>query len=68
MLFRSQGIYGRKIFETWVQMTALLKSGSLHLEPLLTERVALDRFAEAFALLQDGLAGKILIYPNGLPQ
>src|SRR6266704_2237027 len=33
-----QGIYGRRMYETWVQMTALLKAGRLNLEPLFGER------------------------------
>ncbi len=60
-----QGIYGRKMFETWVQMTELLKTGRLNLEPLFAERMPLERFADAFSLLQGGLAGKVLFYPNG---
>ncbi len=60
-----QGIYGRKMFETWVQMTELLKSGRVNLEPLFAERMPLERFDDAFSLLQGGLAGKILFYPNG---
>jgi threonine 3-dehydrogenase len=63
-----QGIYGRRMYETWVEMTALLKAGRLNLEPLFGERVALDKFEGAFSLLQSGLAGKILLYPNGLPR
>jgi threonine 3-dehydrogenase len=63
-----QGIYGRRMYETWVQMTALLKAGRLNLEPLFGERAPLDKFENAFALLQGGLAGKILLYPNGLPR
>jgi threonine 3-dehydrogenase len=62
-----QGIYGRRMYETWEQMTALLKAGRLHLEPLFGERVNLSEFEKAFATLQGGLAGKILLYPNGLP-
>ena len=62
-----QGIYGRRMYETWVQMTALLKAGRLNLEPLFGERAPLDKFENAFALLQRGSAGKILLYPNGLP-
>jgi threonine 3-dehydrogenase len=62
-----QGIYGRRMYETWVQMTALLKAGRLNLEPLFGERTSLDKFENAFTLLQSGLAGKILLYPNGLP-
>src|SRR5499427_8777923 len=63
-----QGIYGRRMYETWVQMTALLKAGRLNLEPLFGERVKLEQFEEAFAKLQGGLAGKILMYPNSVPQ
>ena len=37
-----QGIYGRKMFETWVQMTELLKHDRLNLEPLFKERVPLE--------------------------
>src|SRR5213082_2545805 len=33
-----QGIYGRRMYETWVQMTALLKAGRLNLELLFGER------------------------------
>ena len=61
-----QGIYGRRMYQTWVQMTALLKAGRLNLEPLFGERVGLENFEDAFAKLQSGMAGKILIYPNGM--
>jgi threonine 3-dehydrogenase len=61
-----QGIYGRRMYETWVEMTALLKAGRVNLEPLFGERVALDNFENAFTKLQSGLAGKILMYPNGI--
>ena len=61
-----QGIYGRRMYGTWVQMTALLKAGRVNLEPLFGERMVLDNFAAAFAKLHRGMAGKILMYPNGL--
>src|SRR5580700_993407 len=61
-----QGIYGRRMYGTWVQMTALLKAGRLNLEPLFGERAALDGFEGAFAKLQGGLPGKILLYPDGV--
>ena len=60
-----QGIYGRRMYETWVQMTALLKAGRVNLEPLFGERIELENFEAAFSKLHDGLAGKILMYPNG---
>jgi threonine 3-dehydrogenase len=63
-----QGIYGRRMYGTWVQMTALLKAGRVDLEPLFGERMGLENFEAAFAKLQSGLAGKILLYPNGMPK
>jgi threonine 3-dehydrogenase len=60
-----QGIYGRKMFETWLQMTDLLRHGRLKLEPLFGERVPLEKYADAFSLLEQGQAGKVLFYPNG---
>ena len=59
-----QGIYGRRMYETWVQMTALLKAGRLNLDPLFGEKAQLENFEEAFAKLQGGLAGKILLFPG----
>jgi threonine 3-dehydrogenase len=61
-----QGIYGRRMYGTWVQMTALLKAGRLNLDPLFGERTSMAKFENAFALLQGGLAGKILMYPDGI--
>ena len=61
-----QGIYGRRMYETWVQMTALLKAGRLNLEPLFGEQASLENFEGAFAMLQKVLAGKVLMYPAGM--
>ena len=61
-----QGIYGRRMYATWVQMTALLKAGRLNLDPLFGERTPLEKFENAFSLLQSGLPGKILLYPDGM--
>jgi threonine dehydrogenase-like Zn-dependent dehydrogenase len=46
-------------------MTELLKERRLNLDPLLHERVPLERFADAFSMLQSGLAGKVILCPNG---
>ena len=61
-----QGIYGRRMYQTWVQMTALLRAGRLNLEPLFGEKIGLEKFEDAFTKLQNGMAGKILMYPNGV--
>lgn len=60
------GIYGRRMFETWLQMTELLRNGRLDLEPLFSRRIPLHHFAEAFEQLHAGKASKILFYPDGL--
>ncbi|HKO04702.1 MAG TPA: L-threonine 3-dehydrogenase, partial [Candidatus Acidoferrales bacterium] len=39
------GIYGRHMFETWLQMSALLRDGKLNLEPLFKERLRLGDYA-----------------------
>ncbi len=58
-----QGIIGRRVFETWYQTSALLSSGRLDLSPLLTHRFPLERFDEAFALMQSGNCGKVVLLP-----
>jgi threonine 3-dehydrogenase len=60
-----QGIYGRRMYETWVQMTALITAKRLYLDPLFGARLPLERFEEAFHSLGNGSAGKILLYPHG---
>jgi threonine 3-dehydrogenase len=60
-----QGIFGRRMFETWVEMTALLKSGRVNLEPLFREQFPLENFEQAFGLLEQGQADKVLLCPNG---
>src|SRR6202045_3811971 len=60
-----QGINGRRMYQTWYQMTALLKNGKLDLHPVITDRIAMKDFARAMERLKTGEASKILIYPNG---
>jgi threonine 3-dehydrogenase len=60
-----QGINGRRMYQTWYQMTALLKSGRLDLRPVITDRIPMKDFSKAMARLKTGEASKILIYPNG---
>jgi threonine 3-dehydrogenase len=59
------GIYGRRMYETWLQATALVKAGRLDLDLLFDQRLPLERFEEAFEIIGRGAAGKILLYPNG---
>jgi threonine 3-dehydrogenase len=61
-----QGINGRRMYQTWYQMTALLKSGKLDLHPVITDRIPMKDFSKAMARLKTGEASKILVYPNGV--
>jgi len=65
------GINGRKMFETWYQMEALLLSGRLELDEIITHRLPMADFAKGFALMQSGEGIKIVLemgagkLPNG---
>lgn len=60
---RVYGITGRQLFQTWYRTTALLEEG-LDLTPIITHRLPLDRFSEAFDLVESGHAGKIVLLPQ----
>jgi threonine 3-dehydrogenase len=60
-----QGISGRRMYQTWYQMTALLKAGKLDLHPVITDRIAMKDFSKGMERLKTGEASKILVYPNG---
>lgn len=59
-----QGIYGRKMFETWTKMITLLQSG-LDLSPLITHHYDFRDYQAAFEKAQSGAAGKILLHWSG---
>ncbi|MBV8081434.1 MAG: L-threonine 3-dehydrogenase [Candidatus Eremiobacteraeota bacterium] len=59
------GIFGRKMFETWYQMQALVKSRRIDLAPIITHVLPLERFEESFAMLKDGSAVKIVLDLSG---
>src|SRR5581483_11538506 len=60
-----QGINGRRMYQTWYQMTALLKAGKLELHPVITDRMSMTEFSRGMERLTTGEASKILLYPNG---
>ncbi len=55
------GIHGRRMWETWYQMEALLLSGRLDLDRVITHELPLEDFARAFALMQSGEGIKIVL-------
>ena len=60
---RVYGITGRRMFETWYRTSALLAQG-LDLSPIVTHRLPLSQFADAFELLAAGHAGKVVLLPQ----
>jgi len=60
---RVYGITGRKMFETWYRTQALLAQG-LDLQPILTHRIPLRDYTQAFELLAGGHAGKVVLLPQ----
>jgi threonine 3-dehydrogenase len=55
-----QGIYGRKMFDTWYKASALLEDG-LDLGPLLSDRYPISDHEAAFDTLRRGDAAKIIL-------
>ena len=55
------GIVGRKLWETWYQAAGLQRSGSVHLGEVVTHRFPIDRFADAFACMESGESGKVVM-------
>jgi threonine 3-dehydrogenase len=60
---RVYGITGRQLWGTWYKTAALLREG-LNVEPIITHRLPLARFDEAFGLLAQGVAGKVVLLPQ----
>ena len=60
-----QGILGRRMFETWHQMTSLLESGRLDISKAITHVMPLEGLEEAMRTLADQKAGKIVLVPWG---
>ncbi len=55
-----QGIYGRKLFETWYKMIAMIQSG-LDLSPIITHRFHYTEFDKGFEAMNSGNSGKVIL-------
>lgn len=58
---RVHGIIGRRLPQTWDQMTWLLQEKGLNVMPVVTDRMHYTEMEEAFARLHRGEAGKITL-------
>jgi threonine 3-dehydrogenase len=58
-----KGVFGRKIWETWHQVSDLLKSGEVDLTKMITHRFPLSEFEKAMEVMKSGECGKIILQP-----
>lgn len=58
---RLQGIVGRKLWETWDQMTDLIENKGLDISPIATHVLPFTEYRQAFDTLASGKAGKIVL-------
>jgi threonine 3-dehydrogenase len=59
---RLHGIYGRRIYDTWERTQSLLRAG-LDVTPIITHRLTLDDWPQAFDLIASRHAGKVVLVP-----
>ncbi|MCG8571536.1 MAG: L-threonine 3-dehydrogenase [Spirochaetes bacterium] len=55
-----KGIYGRRMYETWYKMTALLQTG-VDISPIITHCFHYSEFGKAFDLMNTGNSGKVIL-------
>ncbi len=54
------GVVGRRMYDTWHQMTRFLRSGQFDPTPAITHRFPLEEFDEAIRAIKSGEAGKVI--------
>jgi threonine 3-dehydrogenase len=54
------GVVGRRMYDTWHQMTRFLRSGEFDPSPVITHRLPLEAVDEAMSLIKSGEAGKVI--------
>ena len=58
-----KGVFGRRIWDTWIQTSELLKSGKVDLTRIITHRFSLKDFEKAMEVMKSGECGKVLLVP-----
>ena len=59
---RMHGIYGRRIYDTWERTQSLLRNG-LDVSPIITHRLSIEDWPQAFELIASRHAGKVVLLP-----
>lgn len=58
------GVVGRKIYETWHQVKALIDNNQLNLDKIITHQMPLKDVNEAAEIMATGNSGKIVLIPE----
>ncbi len=59
----THSVFGRRIWETWFQVTDVLVNKKVDLEPMVTHTFTLSEFEKAMDVMKSGECGKILLIP-----
>jgi len=54
------GVVGRRMYDTWIQMTQFLRAKQFDPTAVITHRFPLEQHAEAIAVIKSGEAGKVV--------
>ncbi|TKJ28224.1 MAG: L-threonine 3-dehydrogenase [Chloroflexi bacterium B3_Chlor] len=57
------GVSGRQIWRSWYQTKALLSSGAVDVDPIITHRLPLEDFEKGLELMSRGQCGKVVLRP-----
>lgn len=60
------GVYGKEIFKSWEISKGLIASGRVKIDELLTHRFKFSEADKGFELAENGLSGKVLLYPDAM--
>ncbi|HJX37548.1 MAG TPA: L-threonine 3-dehydrogenase [Anaerolineae bacterium] len=66
LIFKGANVYGvtgRLMWKTWYQTKALLGSGAVDVQPIITHRFPLEDFEQGMALMRAGQCGKVVLFP-----
>jgi len=61
---RIYGVVGRRIYDTWHKVKALIDSGKLHLDMIITHEFSLKEVNKASEIMGSGNSGKIVLIPE----
>jgi threonine 3-dehydrogenase len=55
------GITGRRLWDTWYRMAALLRSGKLDVHPIITHKFKFEDYEKGFEIMKTGNCGKVIL-------